>query len=92
MKKDSRSWNLHTTLEERRHRAHMVQTFKILQGIGRKKSDTWFAMAGDSDRLTRSAADPLNIKLLPARLDLGRNFFSHRVISDWNKVPADIKR
>ncbi len=31
-----------TTLEERGHQADMVQTFKILRGFDKVKSDTWF--------------------------------------------------
>jgi hypothetical protein len=81
-----------TSLEERRHQADMLQTYKIIQGKDKVNTGTWFEMAGDSDRVTRSASDPLNLKQLPARLDVRRNFFSNRVTSDWNRVPAELKR
>jgi hypothetical protein len=40
---------------------------------------------------TRSGADPLNIKSKTGRLEIRRNFFSLRVISDWNRIPAEVK-
>ena len=81
-----------TSLEERRHQADMLQTFKIIHGLDKVKRETWFKMAGESERVTRSVADPLNLKLLPGRLDVRRNFFANRVISDWNNVPTNLKR
>jgi hypothetical protein len=35
---------------------------------------------------------PRKIKVKHGRLDLRRNFFSIRVIEDWNRIPADTKR
>jgi hypothetical protein len=34
----------------------------------------------------------LNIRVTHVRLDMRRNFFSLRVIEDWNKIPAEVKR
>ncbi len=75
-----------TTLEERRHQTALLQTFffKILRGIDGVDRDT-------SVRTTRSAADPLNLKPQPARLDIRGNFFSNRVIEPWNLVPSELK-
>jgi ribonuclease P/MRP protein subunit RPP40 len=51
-----------TTLEERRHRLDMVQTYKILTGKENVKSDSWFQLASGAARATRLAADPWNIR------------------------------
>jgi hypothetical protein len=48
-----------TSLEERRRQTDMLQTFKILRGFDRVRSDTWFQRFDTSVRMTRSAADPL---------------------------------
>ncbi len=40
--------------------------------------------------VTRQAADPLNVKIPAARLDLRKNFFSVRVCEKWNNLPSDI--
>ena len=38
------------------------------------------------------AADGLNVKVKNGRLELRRNFFSVRVASQWNSIPAQIKK
>lgn len=80
-----------TTLQERRHQLDMVQTYKILTGKDKVRRDTWFEMASEGVRATRMTVDPLNIRPKAARLDIRRQFYSQRVVEDWNKVPGKIK-
>ena len=80
------------TLEERRHQLDMQQTFKILKGIDRVDKGTWFESVADGGRLTRMTADPDNLKIPAARLDVRRNFFSQRVPEQWNKIPPALKQ
>jgi hypothetical protein len=40
---------------------------------------------------TRLAADPLNIRYDPVRTDVRKNFFSKRVVADWNRISPEIK-
>jgi hypothetical protein len=80
------------TLEERRHRADMQMVHKIMHGESGLEPGTWFERAGDEVHATRSGADPLNIKNKTGRLEIRKNFFSMRVISDWNRIPAEIKQ
>jgi len=81
-----------TTLEERRHQIDMAQVYKILNGKDRVDWNSWFRLARDGPRETRRAADPLNLQLRPARLEVRRNFFSNRVVESWNSIPAELKR
>ena len=80
------------------YEADMCMMHKIMHGIGGLNHETWFEKASDSVRVTRVTADSLNVKVkngkldLRRRLDLRRNFFSVRASSQWNTVPADIKR
>jgi hypothetical protein len=53
--------------------------------------NTWFERAADSGGATRLTADPLNIKPKRGRLEVRRNFFTVRVIDEWNRIPANIK-
>jgi hypothetical protein len=62
--------------EKRRHQADMLQTFKILKGHDRVKKDTWFQMAAQSERATRSSHGLLNLRPKPFRLEVRRHFFS----------------
>jgi hypothetical protein len=80
-----------TTLEERRHQSDMVQTFKILHGYDRVNCDKLFVRADQTNLTTRSATGPLNLRQQAARLEVRRNFFSIRVVEEWNKIPSTIK-
>jgi hypothetical protein len=82
----------HTTLEERRHQLDMQQVHRILVGKDKVKSETWFKMASDIERVTRAAADPLNLRIPAPRLEVRKNFFSQRVPECWNKIPQDLKQ
>jgi hypothetical protein len=64
---------------------------KIMHGESGLQSNTWFKSASGTAHATRSGADPLNIKCKTGRLELRRNFFSVRVISDWNRIQAEIE-
>jgi hypothetical protein len=55
------------TLEERRHQADMLQTFKIVRGIDRVDHSTWFQLDAETGRATRRAGDPLNLRQKAAR-------------------------
>ena len=80
-----------TTLEERRKQLDMIQTFKIMSGLSKVERGTWFQKASDGGRTTRLAADPFNIRQRNARLDIRRNFFTNRVVDDWNNIPSSVK-
>jgi hypothetical protein len=79
------------TLEERRHQADMVMVHKIMHGVGGLNPATWFESA-TSQRNTRSPADPMGIKKVYGKTELRNNFFSVRVIDDWNRVPQEMKQ
>ncbi len=74
------------TLEERRHQLDMTQTFTILNGVENMNKSTWFTPASDGQvRVTRMAADPLNVRHQPFR----KPFYSQRVVEGWNEVPTN---
>jgi hypothetical protein len=68
----------------------MQQVHRILSRKDRVKRDTWFKMASDGERVTRAAADPLNLRISPW-LEVRKNFFSQQVPDDWNKIPPVVK-
>ena len=81
------------SLEDRRTRFDMLQTFKIVHGIDRVDRDKWFKMAAEhSQRITRLSADPLNIQAQTSNGEVRRNFFSNRVVETWNNLPSHIKQ
>ena len=83
------------TLETRRQRGDMIQTFKIMSGADKVKADTWFNLSSTVERdgaaQTRCITGHLNIQERWASSELRRNFFSLRVIKPWNMVPDNVK-
>jgi ribonucleases P/MRP protein subunit RPP40 len=77
------------TLEERRNVQDMAQAYKMLQGKEKLRRNQLFNHV-DGGR-TRQDADPLNIKQGPARLEIRKNFFTQRIVKNWNSIPREIK-
>ena len=87
-----------TTLTERRQRGDMIEAFKTLNGFNRA---TWFLFQNaDSNRATRSTVSiagdeerQRNNVLYKERvcLETRKNFFSVRVVDQWNLIPDEIK-
>ena len=76
-----------TTLERRRIRGDLIETFKILTGIEKvdmeyffEFSDTGYNLRGHNKRLAVNRC----------RLDSRKYFFSNRVVRHWNKLPQEI--
>ena len=81
-----------STLDSRRMRYDMVETYKIIHKKNNVKRETWFKLYDqEHNRVTRLAADPLNIRSQPSRLELRKHFFSNRVVELWNSLPSEVK-
>jgi hypothetical protein len=80
------------TLECRRWEQDMIQTYKILGGIGNIRSDQFFEKVCDRERArTRLAAGYNNLKVKRARTEIRRNAFSLRIVNSWNNLPDSVK-
>ena len=83
------------TLAARREEFDMVQTYKILHGVDNVEAKQWFVLAGENGSAgirTRQQADELNILPSYGRTELRSNFFSVRVVKEWNSLPGELKR
>ncbi len=81
------------SLEKRRMRLDLIETFKILRGHEDVEPSTWFKLVPqERTRLTRMSADGLCLQRVQTRLDLRRNFFSSRVVEPWNRLPEQTRR
>jgi hypothetical protein len=63
--------------------------YKIVNGVG-VNSEQWFKIAENAPETRRT--DPKNIRIQAARLEIRRNFLSHRVLVAWNNVPSEIRQ
>ena len=73
------------SLEDRRIRYDMVETYKILHGVTKVNKTTWFTPINQqSQHLTRLSSDHLNLSAPAAKLEIRRNFYSCRIIKQWN--------
>jgi hypothetical protein len=69
----------------------MAHTLKNLRRFDNVNSEIWFQKVDTSVRMTRSEADPLNLKPHAAGLEIRRHFFLNRVVEGWNLIPSELK-
>ena len=82
------------TLQDRRLRGDMIETYKILTGKCDVDPHTWFTLNSETPSIigTRSQSSYLHLRHPPApNSELCNNFFSHRVVSYWNQLPDHVK-
>ena len=81
------------TLEERRRKQDLCQVYKIMAGIDKVDRSKLFDLVGENGRgRTRIEADSLNLRKEKFNTEVRKNFFSCRVINDWNSLPENTKR
>ena len=74
------------TLEYRRERANIIQVYKILLDIDKAHRENLFQMAA----YTSTRGHPLKLFKKRCRLNLRKNYFSQRVIDQWNGLPINL--
>ena len=80
------------TLEKRRVKQDLLQTYKILHGVDKVDPGKLFTLTGPvTGRTTRFTADPMNIVEERSRLDVRKNSCAVRVANEWNKLEPDTK-
>ena len=61
----------------------MIEVFKFLKGINKTDSRQWFHLSNN----VRTRGHRLKLIKNRSRLDIRKNFFSQRVVNDWNSLP-----
>ena len=81
-----------TTLEERRVRGDMIQTWKILHGHDNVRESTWFTRLGSiAVRETRANSAPYTLEQKRVNTELRKHMYSYRVVKVWNNLPLNIR-
>ena len=73
------------SLEKRRLRGQLIETFKILNGINNVNSERLFSL---NNNYTRSNGRKLQLKRF--NTSLCGNFFTYKMPSYWNRLPSDV--
>ena len=74
------------SLQHRRRRGDMIQTFKIVSGIDR--TDASHILEFREESTTRG--HDKKIFKQRARLNVRKSAFSHRIVNDWNSLPQSV--
>ena len=74
-----------TTLEKRRLRGDMIETFKIIKGLESIPPSKLF---DSSPNVHNTRGHSLKLNKTRSNLEIRRNFFSQRVVNEWNSLPA----
>lgn len=72
-----------TSLEKRRNRGDMIEVFKIIKGFSKIDRNKLFTFNSDG----RTRGHSLKLAKSRSRLEIRKNFFSQRVINEWNNLP-----
>ena len=89
-----------TTLKERRKRGDLIETYKTMTGINKVNKNEWFEIVEGDGRATRGntvvedgrVEKKSNIICKKTvRMDIRKNFFTHRVVNGWNGLPEKIR-
>ena len=78
------------TLQNRRRKLDLIQCFRVLRGTDDIRENMFIKVKDTHNRETRQSMKD-NLAKEKNKLDLRKNFFSQRVISDWNNLPQWLK-
>jgi len=76
-----------TTLEQRRRRGDLIETFKIMKSIEKIDYRNFFQLADSKYELRGHS---MKLFVPRCRLNVRSKFFSQRVLSDWNGLPQTV--
>ncbi|MGH0167508.1 UNVERIFIED_CONTAM: hypothetical protein FKN15_062164 [Acipenser sinensis] len=74
------------SLEQRRLRGDLIQTFKILKGIDNVNPGDYF----DLKKETRTRGHKWRLYKGAFRTENRRHFFTQRIVRVWNQLPSNV--
>ena len=82
-----------TTLEQRRVRGDMIQTWKIVHRADDVDRSIWFRMTAGEEAVhrTRLVGDQTKVVKPSTKYKLRENFYSIRICDGWNNIPREVR-
>ena len=81
-----------TSLEERRQRGDIIQTWKILNSKDQVQENHWFQRYTENQGPeTRMSSNSVNLRHKPFRTDIRRHSYGVRVPKIWNDIPMKVR-
>ena len=74
------------SLEKRRVRGDLIETFKIMKAFDKINYESLFKL----NKSCRTRGHNLKMVKFRSKLELRRNFFSQRVVDEWNCLPQEV--
>lgn len=75
-----------STLEERRDRGDLIEVYKFVRGINKVDYRKFFTISNSN----RTRGHKYKLVKSRSRLDIRKNFFSQRIVNNWNALPAEV--
>jgi hypothetical protein len=75
-----------TTLEERRKRGDLIETFKMVKGLNDVDYTKFFQISAHN----KTRGNSLKLEKKQCRNNIRQSFFSQRIIGEWNKLPEEV--
>ena len=91
-----------TTLRERRKRGDAIEAYKVVNRFTKVDENVWFLFRKEDEtrrtRSTTSVSEDGSTEMRPdvmfrenVNLEIRRNFFNVRIVSEWNRIPDNVK-
>ena len=82
------------TLEERRRRGYLIQTYRVLNKVDNVDRNIWFTREAPRQGAasTRQTDGFMNVVRKKGNHDIRKNFWSNRVVDHWNRLPESVKK
>ena len=75
-----------TTLEERRIRGDLIETFKMVKGISKVDHTKFFSISENN----RTRGNSYKLEKKQCNTNIRSSFFSQRIVNHWNGLPEEV--
>ena len=75
-----------TSLEERRIRGDLIETFKMVKDLNNVNYTKFFHLSANN----KTRGNSLKLEKKQCNNNIRQSFFSQRIVNEWNKLPEEV--